>query len=264
MDGIAFPDISPIAFEIFSLAIRWYSLAYLAGFLLGWGYILNRINQLKLESPTKRDIDDFLPLAVIGVILGGRLGYVLFYKPGYYFSNPLEILALWQGGMSFHGGVLGVIAVMFLFARLRGFSFWRLSDLIAAAVPIGLFFGRLANFANDELWGRASDVAWAVRFPSGGFIARHPSQLYEAFLEGIVLFVILYFTLKTFKDRPGITASLFLIGYGTFRFIVEYFREPDPAYGLIAGLFSMGQMLSLPMIVLGFVLLSYRAKITKQ
>lgn len=260
MDGIAFPNISPIAFDIFGIAVRWYSLAYLAGFLLGWYYILYLIKKLELTSPTKQQIDDFLAIAVLGVILGGRLGYVFFYQPSYYFSNPIEIFQVWQGGMAFHGGTLGVIVAMFAYAHFKKFSFWRLSDLIAATVPIGLFFGRLANFANGELWGRKTDLSWGIRFPEGGYVPRHPSQLYEAFLEGLVLFIILHFALKRFHHIKGLTACVFLIGYGSFRFIVEYFREPDPAYGLIMGLFSMGQMLSLPMIIVGMAVAIYRVK----
>lgn len=262
MNGIAFPDITPIAFEILGIPIRWYSLAYLIGFLLGWHYMLYLVRNLSLSSPTKKQIDDFLPVAVLGVIIGGRLGYVLFYKPDYYLSNLGEILQVWNGGMAFHGGILGVLVAMLLYSKIQKFSFWRLSDLTAAAVPIGLFFGRLANFANGELWGRETDVSWAVRFPSGGFIPRHPSQLYEAFLEGAVLFIVLYFIFKKFHGREGLTASVFVLGYGLFRFIVEYFREPDPAYGLIADLFSMGQMLSLPMILVGTAFAIYRYKKT--
>lgn len=253
MQGLAFPEIDPVAISVFGLAIRWYSLAYLAGFLAGWAYALKLLDNATVR-PFKNDADDFLPIAVLGVILGGRLGYVLFYNPIFFFENPSEILKVWQGGMSFHGGALGVFIAMIAFSLYRKFSFLRLADLTTTVVPFGLLFGRLANFANGELYGRATDVAWGVRFPAGGFISRHPSQLYEAFLEGLMLLIILFFVYKKFRDKPGVTASCFLIGYGAFRFIIEYFREPDAQYGLFMGFISMGQILSLPMVVVGVIL----------
>lgn len=261
MTGLAFPDISPIAFSLLGFDVRWYSLAYLFGFIVGLFYMKKLAGSNPTENaPAQRQIEDFISIAVIGVILGGRLGYVFFYHPGYYLSNPGEIFAVWKGGMSFHGGALGVILAMYFYSLFQKVSFLKLADLVCAAAPIGLFFGRLANFANGELYGRASDVAWAIRFPEGGTIARHPSQLYEACLEGLVLFALLLFSYKKTQDRPGVTASLFLTGYGAFRFIVEYFREPDPAYGLIFDLVSIGQVLSLPMIIvgLGFTLYFYK------
>ncbi len=257
MTGLAFPDISPIAFSLFGFDIRWYSLAYLAGFLLGLAYMKKLVDKEQTQ-PSKRQLEDFISFAVIGVILGGRLGYVFFYHPSYYLSNPLEILQIWQGGMSFHGGALGVLIAMIAYSKLQKIDFFRLADIVAAATPIGLFFGRLANFANGELYGRETNAAWAVRFPLGDYIPRHPSQLYEAMLEGVVLFIVLAFFYKHNKQRTGTTASLFLIGYGSFRFIVEYFREPDPAYNLIFNFISIGQALSLPMLFIGLFIFIYR------
>lgn len=259
MLGLPFPDISPIAFEVFGFGVRWYSLAYLAGFLLGWRYILFLIRN-QSERPNTNDVEDFFPWAVIGVILGGRLGYVLFYNPVFYLNNPLEIFQVWQGGMAFHGGALGVIIALFLFSWQQKINVLRLGDVVCAAVPIGLFFGRLANFINGELYGRISEVSWAIRFPAGGFLPRHPSQLYEAILEGVFLFVLLFFVYRVYHKRPGMTAGLFLAGYGMSRFVVEYFREPDPQYGLFFDVISMGQILSLPMILVGGALTIYTWK----
>lgn len=259
MSGLAFPNIDPVAISLLGIDIRWYSLAYLAGFLLGWAYALKLVEK-SVTAPFKKDIDDFLPIAVLGVILGGRFGYVLFYNPVHFLNDPLDILKVWQGGMSFHGGALGVIIALIAFALIRKISFLRLADVTTAVVPIGLLFGRIANFINGELFGRETDVAWGVRFPDGGLLPRHPSQLYEAFLEGFVLLIILAFVYRRFKNKPGVTAACFLIGYGAFRFIVEYFREPDPQYGLFFDLISMGQILSLPMVIIGFIALVIVAK----
>lgn len=255
MTGLLFPEIDPVAFWIplfgwGALPVRWYALAYMAGFLLGW-WTARRL--APLFGLTKESIDDFLPWAVAGVILGGRLGYVIFYQPALFLSDPLQVFYIWQGGMAFHGGALGVIAAIFAYAIRYNLPPLRLADIVCCVVPIGLFFGRLANFINGELFGRVSDVPWAVRFPGGGYVPRHPSQLYEAVLEGALLFIILIVLTRfeSIRNRPGILASIFLIGYGSFRFIVEYFREPDAHLGIIWGVFSMGQILSLPMVVLG-------------
>ncbi len=255
--AIAFPVIDPVLIQIGPIAIRWYALAYIGGLLLGWRY-LRWLVQRPGWRLTLEDLDDLLLYVVLGVVLGGRLGYVLFYKPGFYLSHPGEILAVWQGGMSFHGGMLGVIIAMALFAWRRGISFLEIGDAVAAAVPIGLFFGRIANFINGELFGRASDVPWAMVFPHGGPEPRHPSQLYEAALEGLVLFLILFW----FARRPrvpetaGQIGGLFLIGYGLARSFVEFFREPDVHLGfLLGGSVTMGQILSLPMILVGLFLL---------
>lgn len=248
-----FPNIDPVAFAAGPFVVRWYALAYLCGFLLGWRYCLALAGLEKDHRPNKEDVDDFLSWAIGGVILGGRLGYVLFYQFEYYAANPMDILKVWQGGMSFHGGALGVIIALFVFSHLRKFNVLRLADYVCACVPIGLFFGRLANFANGELYGRVTESAWGMEFPNGGPLPRHPSQLYEAALEGAVLFLILLLLVLNPKVRakPGIVAGAFLAGYGIFRAIIEFFREPDPYLGLIGGVISMGQILSLPMILAG-------------
>ena len=254
-----FPALHPVAFSIGPLPIRWYALAYLAGFLLGWAYALRLARLDKGAHPTRTDIDDFLPWAIAGVILGGRLGYVLFYQPAYYWYQPLEALKVWHGGMSFHGGALGVIAALIIFAYLRKIPHLRLADIVCACVPVGLFFGRIANFINGELFGRVTDVSWAVRFPAGGFEPRHPSQLYEAGLEGLVLFLILFALIRNdrVRNKPGIVTGAFLLGYGLFRSFVELFREPDEQLGFIIGHISMGQLLSLPMMLAGTGLIIY-------
>lgn len=256
-----FPNIDPIAFYIGPLPIRWYALAYITGFLLGWKYCLYLAGIDKNKSPNKTDIDDFLPWAILGVILGGRLGYVIFYQWEFYVADPLEIARIWNGGMAFHGGILGVIVSAVIFTRARGISLLRLSDMLACATPIGLFFGRIANFINGELFGRVTNVPWAVNFPRGGGVERHPSQLYEAALEGLVLFVILFLLvrLKHIRERAGILSGVFLAGYGFARFFVEFYREPDLQIGYIAGVFTMGQMLCVPMILGGLILIAFGA-----
>tara|TARA_Y100001934_G_scaffold243256_1_gene299715 strand:- start:13657 stop:14508 length:852 start_codon:yes stop_codon:yes gene_type:complete len=257
---LSYPAIDPILVEIGPFAIRWYALAYIAGLLMGWRYVvaLTRLPQSPLE---KQDVDDFIVWATFGVILGGRIGYTLFYRPDYYLAHPLEILFVWQGGMSFHGGLIGVIVAVWWFSRRRGLSTLGVGDYIACAAPIGLFFGRIANFINAELFGRTSDVAWAMVFPRGGPQPRHPSQLYEALLEGALLLVVLAILVR--KDRirlrRGTLFGLFLAGYGATRAFAELFREPDAHLGfLLAGL-TMGQLLSVPVILLGIYLVS-RAK----
>ncbi|UEM22024.1 prolipoprotein diacylglyceryl transferase [Skermanella mucosa] len=258
MLAILFPAIDPVAIQIGPLAIRWYALAYLIGFVAGWRYCIHLARKDE-RPPTAVDFDDFLTWAVVGVILGGRIGYVLFYNTGYYLSNPLEALAVWHGGMSFHGGLLGVMAAILLFSRRRGFSPLALGDLIACAAPIGLFFGRIANFVNAELWGRVADVPWAVIFPGerAGGLPRHPSQLYEAALEGLVLFAVLAVLARrpSVRAKPGLLAGIFFIGYGLSRIFAEYFREPDPQLGfLLGGHATMGQILSVPMVLFGLAL----------
>ncbi len=260
MFAIPFPAIDPVLISIGPLAIRWYSLAYIAGILLGWRYILGLAAMRKQKGIDAAAIDDLIVWLVLGVILGGRLGYVLFYKAGYYLANPLEALYVWQGGMSFHGGALGVILAMALFSRKRGIAFLPLADMVVCAVPIGLFFGRIANFINGELFGRPTDVPWAVVFPRGGPEPRHPSQLYESFLEGLVLFLILtaLWRYTRLYERPGAMGGVFLMGYGAFRFFVEFFREPDAHLGYLVSGATMGQFLSLPMIVFGLWLVARR------
>lgn len=253
------PDIDPVALAIGPLQIRWYALSYLAGFLLGWRYVISLSKHIP-GRPDKSDIDDFVPWAVAGVILGGRIGYVLFYNLPLYLDAPWEALKIWQGGMSFHGGALGVILALFIYPMRRGFSVLRLADMVCAAVPIGLFFGRIANFVNGELFGRAAPgVPWAVVFPGGGAVPRHPSQLYEAALEGAVLFFILLalYKLRGVRERPGLVSAAFLIGYGLFRAFIEFFREPDAQLGFIIGEISMGQILCLPMIAFGLGIVAY-------
>lgn len=259
--ALVFPALDPVALSLGPLEIRWYALAYLAGFLLGWRYCLMLAGKEEGVRPDKDDIDDFLSWAVAGVILGGRLGYVLFYQFSLYMADPLEVLKIWHGGMSFHGGVLGVIAAMVLFSRVRGIELLRLSDIVCAAAPIGLFFGRLANFVNAELYGRVSDAPWAVIFP-GQEQPRHPSQIYEALLEGAILFVILNFLIRrpALREKNGIVSGAFLIGYGLFRALVEFVREPDAYLGLFAGWISMGQILCLPMILCGAGLILYAGR----
>jgi phosphatidylglycerol---prolipoprotein diacylglyceryl transferase len=256
------PQFDPIAVKIGPLGIHWYGLMYLAGFLAFLCLGKLRARRFPERGMTPEMLDDLLTYGVLGVILGGRLGEVLFYQPGYYFSHPLEILAIWKGGMSFHGGFLGVLVAVALFARRRGLSFFRITDFIAPLVPLGLMTGRIGNFINGELWGRAADpsLPWAMVFPQlQDGLPRHPSQLYQAGLEGLALFLILW--LFTTKNRPvGSVSGLFLIGYGAFRFIAEYFREPDAGIFGHSYAISMGQWLSLPMIALGifFFVRAYR------
>lgn len=251
--AIPFPAIDPIALEIGPVVIRWYALAYVAGFLLGWQWCMALARRFPDYRPTAQDMDEFLVWAIVGTILGGRIGYVLFYNASSYLDNPLAALAVWQGGMSFHGGLIGVTLAMLLFAKRRGFSPFALGDLTAAGVTIGLFFGRLANFVNQELYGRVTDVPWGVIFQTAGPEPRHPSQLYEAVLEGIVLFAVLAVMGRRadVRRRPGLMAGVFLIGYGAFRFLVEFFRQPDPQLGFLWLGATMGQLLCIPMIALG-------------
>ncbi len=257
---IPFPAIDPVLVEFGPFVIRWYALAYIAGILLGWRYMLS-LAARRPGRPNARDIDDVVVWATIGTVLGGRLGYVLFYKPAYFLANPEAVLFVWQGGMSFHGGLLGVLAAVALFTWRRGIGLPGLADLVACAAPIGLFFGRLANFINGELWGRPSDVPWAIVFPRGGPLPRHPSQLYEAALEGMVLFVGLWaqWRLTKVRERPGFLFGAFLAGYGVSRLIVELFRQPDAHLGFLLAGATMGQLLSLPMIAAGLWLMA-RAK----
>lgn len=255
--AIPFPVIDPIAISIGPLALRWYGLAYVAGLLGGWLYARWLVKRDRLWAglgrPTPLELDDMLIWVAVGVVLGGRLGYVLFYDFASYAADPMQILAVWRGGMSFHGGLLGAIAGLVLFARRKGHDPFSVFDIAAAVVPIGLFFGRLANFINGELWGRpAPDVPWAMVFPDGGPVPRHPSQLYQASLEGPVLFILLTLALSRFGfGRPGLIAGVFGIGYGMVRIIGELFREPDPQLGFLVGGLTMGMLLSLPMIAAG-------------
>ncbi|CAO3417314.1 prolipoprotein diacylglyceryl transferase [Azospirillum doebereinerae] len=254
MLAIPFPAIDPVALAVGPVVIRWYALAYLAGFVLGWRYCL-RLARLDAGKPSPEDFDDFLTWAVIGTILGGRLGYVLFYNFPYYAANPLDALQVWHGGMSFHGGMTGVLLAIALFCWRRKVSAFVFGDIVAACAPIGLFFGRIANFINGELYGRpAPDFAWAMVFPRDPLqVPRHPSQLYEAGLEGLALFILLAVAMHSpaIRHRPGTVGGLFFIGYGLSRIAVEFFREPDPQLGFLFAGATMGQILSLPMLAVG-------------
>lgn len=254
---LTFPDIDPIAIAIGPLHIRWYALAYLAGILLGWGWMARQIRRMEFPPLSGKQLEDLVFWAVLGVMLGGRLGYVFFYNAPYYLAHPQEIFMVWEGGMAFHGGMLGVITAFYLFCRRQGVAFWPVIDLAATATPIGLFFGRLANFVNGELFGRMTESSLGMVFPHGGPYPRHPSQLYEAALEGVVLFALLYLVSHRTRayERRGLLSGLFLAGYGCARFTVEFFREPDAQIGFLALGLSMGQLLSLPMILLGAYLI---------
>jgi phosphatidylglycerol---prolipoprotein diacylglyceryl transferase len=244
------PQFDPVAIHIGSFGIHWYGLMYLAGFMTLLWLGKWRIRRNPECGWTERQLDDVLFYGALGVILGGRLGYVLFYQPAHFLAHPAQILAVWQGGMSFHGGFLGVLVAMALFARKEGKRWLTLMDFIAPLVPPGLAAGRLGNFINGELWGRPADLPWAMVFPQADALPRHPSQLYEFGLEGVVLFLILW--LYSSKPRPtGAVSGLFLIGYGSFRFMVEFTRQPDDFLGLLAMGLSMGQWLSLPMVAVG-------------
>ena len=244
------PQFDPVAISFGSFGIRWYGLMYLLGFVAGMLLGRMRAKRDPWRGWNVREVDDVLFYVVIGIILGGRLGYVLFYKPDYYLSHPLEILAIWQGGMSFHGGLLGVLAAMVLIARKTGRPWLAVMDFVAPLVPPGIAAGRFGNFINAELWGRPTDVPWAMIFPNVDRIPRHPSQLYEFALEGVVLFCVLWWFSR--RARPvGSVSALFLIGYGIARFCVEYTREPDSFLGELALGFTMGQWLTLPMIAVG-------------
>jgi phosphatidylglycerol---prolipoprotein diacylglyceryl transferase len=273
--ALPFPNIDPVLIHIYGpISIRWYALSYITGLLLGWAYVVKLLRTHKLWAgrpfmgkppATPDDIGDLFVWITLGVIIGGRLGFVVFYGmfycafagqivpacmglPDAYWQNPLKIIAAWEGGMSFHGGLVGVVIAMVLFCRGRKLNLWSVADLIAAATPIGLFFGRIANFINGELWGKITDVSWAVVFPNAlpPGLPRHPSQIYEALMEGVCLFFLLRYLFLHFQihRRPGLVVAWFLAGYGTFRFIGEFFRDSESK---IYGWFSMGQLLSLPM-----------------
>ncbi|MFN3370215.1 MAG: prolipoprotein diacylglyceryl transferase [Sphingomonadaceae bacterium] len=244
--------LDPVALTLGPLAIRWYSLAYIVGILGGW-WLLKRMVRLPGAPMTGDNVDDLVTWATLGVILGGRLAYVIFYNPGAYLEDPLTILKLWEGGMAFHGGLAGVLAAVWLYAWGRGLSGLRILDYLAVVTPIGLLLGRFANFVNGELWGRPTDGTWGVIFPDAGPEPRHPSQLYEAFLEGFVLLLILnwLFWRTGARMKPGLLGGLFILGYGVSRFAIEYFREPDAQLGVLRTGLTMGQTLSLPMIGFG-------------
>ena len=259
--ALPFPAIDPVLIEFGPFAIRWYALAYIAGLLFGWWYI-RRIAATDrlwggLGRPSALDVDDLLVWVTVGVVLGGRIGYVLFYNASSYMADPLAALRVWEGGMSFHGGLAGSIVAIWLFSQRRKLNPWSMLDLVAAAVPVGLLLGRTANFINGELFGRPADVPWAFVFPYGGPLPRHPSQLYEAALEGLLLFVLLAILVwrSGALKRPGLVTGAFGIGYGLSRILVENYREPDVQIGYLAfDTITMGMVLSLPLVVAGLVI----------
>ncbi len=251
---LMFPQFDPVVVAVGPLAIRWYALAYITALVLGWRLVRRWV----LEAPvvaTPLQVDDFLTWATLGVVLGGRLGYVLFYQPGFFFEHPGQIFAVWQGGMSFHGGMLGVSIAVIVFCRRNGLSVLGFADRIAIAAPIGLGLGRIANFINGELWGREApaDLPWAMIFPTGGPVPRHPSQIYQALMEGLILFVLVFSLSRSERVRMrfGLITGVFLIGYGTARIIGEFFRQPDPFLGFLFAGATMGQLLSVPMLLIG-------------
>ncbi len=252
--GIPFPNFDPVAFQIGFFAVRWYSLAYIFGLIGAW-LLARKMSKASSSVFTVLKIDDFLIWATIGIVVGGRLGYVLFYNLRYFMEFPLQIFEIWNGGMSFHGGLIGVIIATLLFSYKKQIPLFVMGDILTAVAPIGLFLGRLANFVNGELYGRfTQSVPWAMIFPDGSNQPRHPSQLYEAFAEGLLLFIILngiWCFIPKFRNRHGFITGLFFILYGTFRFILEFFREPDAHLGFIFENLSMGQLLCIPMILLG-------------
>jgi phosphatidylglycerol:prolipoprotein diacylglycerol transferase len=257
-------NFDPVAIRIGPLAVRWYGLAYLVGLVLGWRYTIWLARQPRFNPPGSRptpaDLDDFLFWAFAGVLLGGRLGIILFYQPSFYFSHPLDMFEIWQGGMSFHGGCVGVVTALVIFARRNGISVPRMGDVVCCATPIGLFFGRLANFVNGELWGRPTDAPWGMIFPNApGTEARHPSQLYEAASEGLILFIVLAILaqMPAVRMRAGLLTGVFLIGYAIARSVCELFREPDAYLGFIIAGVSMGQLLCIPMAIAGAIFIAY-------
>jgi phosphatidylglycerol:prolipoprotein diacylglycerol transferase len=259
--ALPFPAFDPVLIQIGPIAVRWYALAYIVGILAGWLYARSIIHSERLweggKAPlTVPDFDDFILWVTLGIILGGRLGYVLFYNPAHFYANPLEIVQLWKGGMSFHGGFVGCVIAVMAFARYRGISILSLGDVVCGVAPIGLFLGRVANFVNAELWGRTTDVPWAFVFPNAGPLPRHPSQLYEAALEGIVLFIVLSAMMRAGAlKKPGTILGAFCLGYGLARIVCEFFRQPDEQLGFLWGGLTMGMLLSLPLIAAGIGLI---------
>ena len=253
---LSYPDFDPVAINLGFIQIRWYGISYVTGIMLAWWLLRVRAARLyEIWNPDQ--VADLIFYATVGIIVGGRLGSVLFYNLPYYLHHPLGIFKIWEGGMSFHGGLIGVLAAIWLFARREKIGFFNVSDFLAPVVPVGLLLGRIANFINGELWGRPTDLPWGMVFPFVDAQPRHPSMLYEALLEGLVLFIILW--VYSSRPRPTMAVSgLFLLSYGVFRFLVEFVRQPDPQLGFIAfGWLTMGHLLSLPMIVLGIAFLIY-------
>ena len=260
-------NFDPVLIDFGLFQIKWYSIAYIMGIILGWAYALKIIKKLQnytenFEPIKKSDFDDLLIYLVLGIILGGRLGYVIFYNLEYYVQNSFEIFKLWQGGMSFHGGLLGVIVAIFIFSKNKNTNFFKYSDIVACVAPIGLFLGRIANFINGELFGKISTLPWAVIFPNGGNVTRHPSQIYEAILEGLVLFILINFLAlkKHLIIKTGYVSSFFLITYSILRIFSENFREPDQHLGYLFNYFSMGTLLSILTLISGFLIIFFIKK----
>ena len=251
-----FPDIHPIAISIGPIDIRWYSLSYILGITVGWLLCKKVFIQ---KSDINKKFDDFVTYLIIGIIIGGRLGYVIFYNLDYYLTNIFDIFKVWQGGMSFHGGLVGIIIVSILFAKKNNQNPFLYMDQVALVAPIGIFFGRVANFVNSELYGQPTDVSWSVTFIQIDSLSRHPSQLYEAFLEGIILFsILIYFRKKNYLEIPGLISGLFLIFYSVFRFLVEFFRVPDEHLGYLIFNLSMGQIISVIFLMIGSILFYFK------
>lgn len=258
------PIVDPIIVQIGPLAIRWYSLAYVCGLIIAW-FIIKYFNKIEKVFDEKKLSDDFFTYSVLSVIIGGRIGYVLFYNFLFYFKHPIDIFKVWEGGMSFHGGLIGVLIGLYLLCKKNKINYFSLADLISIAVPVGLFFGRIANFINMELYGRVTKSKLGIIFPNAGDLPRHPSQLYEATLEGILLFIIMFYLAKYTNIRKynGCLSGVFLTGYGISRFTVEFFREPDAQIGYILKYFTMGQLLTLPLIIFGVFLIFSSLKYKK-
>ena len=255
------PSIDPVILSLGFIDIRWYSLAYIFGLIIGLA-VIKILNRKKGNVFTDHNLDNFLIWAVVGVILGGRIGYVLFYQIDLFLNNPIYIFEIWNGGMSFHGGLLGIIISIYLFCRFNNLRFFYLSDLISVVAPIGIFFGRIANFINTELIGRPTEFFISIIYPSIDDLPRHPSQIYEALFEGLILFIILYFYFirKNYNNNYGIVSGLFLFFYSFFRFLIEFLREPDPHLGLYYNFISMGQLLSIPLLIFGIIIILYNAQ----
>lgn len=264
MTGLAYPEISPIIFSIGPIALRWYSVAYLLGIAAAWLFIMRDTKKYNLGL-TKENVEDIIFYATLGIILGGRTGYMLVYGRDMLLQNPLSFFEIWKGGMSFHGGIIGVIIAVWLCSKKIKYDFLRITDVACVYVPIGIFLGRLANFINDELWGRETTVPWAVRFPSGGYLPRHPSQLYEAMTEGLLMFIILHicWRMPKIREKRGFASGLFLSLYGFFRMSMEQFRQPDAQMGFFFKYVTMGQLLSFPFLILGMYLIVRAIRLSK-
>ena len=266
MLSITFPTVSPILFEFGPIAVRWYSLAYIFGFIFAWRYIQYLTHQKaflsKKHNINTKDVDDLIFYGIIGLILGARFGYVLFYNLNYYINDPTKVFYVWEGGLSFHGGLLGIIVTVYLFSKSKHFSFLTLTDLICASAPVGIFLGRISNFINAELYGRPTEIFIGIVFPNTEGLHRHPSQIYEALLEGLVVFIILNIMIHKYKklNQTGFISGMFLVLYSLFRFLIEFTREPDIQVGYILNYMTMGMILSVPMFIFGIIFIYYSKK----